>query len=63
MDQRRKSSLVEAERLETMKGRRKSSVHQQALERATQAQLAVVEMAELSAADRKLAELGYKQVC
>lgn len=63
MEQRRRSSLIETERLGAMKDRRKSSVHQHALERAIQDQKAIVEAGELSAEDRKLAELGYKQVC
>lgn len=62
MEQRRRSSLVEAERLQSMKERRRSSAHQHALERANHSQRAIVEAAELSAEDRKLAELGYKQV-
>lgn len=62
MEQRR-SSLIETERLGAMKERRKSSVHQYALERATQDRKDVLEATELSAEDRRLAELGYKQVC
>ena len=45
-----------------MKNRRKSSVHQTALERALEAKVAMVEGRELSEEDRKLAEMGYQQV-
>ena len=64
MEGRRKSSIGEpnVQRLQAMKDRRKSSVNQAALDRALAAKVAVVEGAELSDADRKLAELGYEQV-
>ena len=52
----------QAERLQSMKDRRKSSVNQAALDRALAVKIAIVEGKELSEADRKLAEMGYQQV-
>jgi hypothetical protein len=64
MDGRRRSSVGEsqAQRLEIMRERRKSSANQAALDRAMKAKIALVEGKELSKADRKLAEMGYQQV-
>jgi hypothetical protein len=60
---RRRSSVIrDAERLQAMKNRRKSSVNQAALDRALAAKVAVIEGRELSEEDRKLAEMGYQQV-
>jgi hypothetical protein len=60
---RRKSSVArEAERLQAIKKRRKSSVNQAALDRALAAKVAMIEERELSEEDQKLAEMGYQQV-
>lgn len=64
MEGRRRSFLAdpEAEKLQSIKNRRKSSVNQAALDRALAVKVAMVEGKELSEADRKLAEMGYQQV-
>ena len=64
MEGTRRSSVGEpdAERLQSMKNRRKSSVNQAALARAMEVKVAILEGRELNDADRKLAEMGYAQV-
>ena len=51
-----------AQRLQSMKDRRKSSVNQAALDRALEAKVAMIEGKELTEEDRRLAEMGYQQV-
>lgn len=54
---------VYAGRSKVMNARRPSSAPAEALEKAMQEKVAVIEASDLIAADRRLAELGYVQVC
>lgn len=61
--ERRRSSENAAYARWPSQGRRKSSVTYRALEKAMGDPVTVVEGADLSDADRRLAEMGYIQVC
>ena len=62
VEQRRSSANAEYAR-RASQDRRKSSVTYRALEKAMEDPVTIVEGADLSDADRRLAEMGYIQVC